>query len=226
MERLSTILDEINTRMTHGENTAKIVPISKESGIYLHEKFLESWNTIKTLNTDTVLTNHEQNVLIDQSRMAYEECAKKVQSKEISLESADVIEPLLKSEDRRLLGNRIGLCYDWSFVLNLAERGRNNDVTQICTRDLFLIKTIGYWCYVNRAYKDQASEPLMTQYVPLMKTIFNGIKQVEDVKELKFPEISKTTDFIGIGKVGILGLVEKDLNKINKVVLNSKVRSF
>lgn len=221
MERLTPpIVDEINGRITRF-GTAKIICI-EGSGICLHEKFLENWNTLRVSNTESVLSNSEQNRIFEQVKVAYSECAEKCKAGKISLDSANLIESLLKCDERRILGSRIGLCYDWGFVLDFAKRGEDEQVKKICTRDLFLIKAIGYWCAANVAYNANTGYSFIPEsYVPKMEAIYRGWKQVKNTDNLEFPVTAKAPDFIGLGKESIV-LIERDLNRIQEKVDSAK----
>ncbi len=226
---LKSVLQNINKRITRNPNNkARIVLISRDSGVWLYEDFLRDWNTVKATEEEKVLTTEEQFQVVQHNNWAYRQCSEQALEGNLSINTIIAMENLLKSEDRRILAEKVGLCYDWEGIINLVKSGRESNVEQICTRDFFLIKTLAFWCEANNSYTKQSGQNLPPKYTSHMKNIYKDIMEAHRWKELKFPNLSiSKEEYTGtIDKEDVLEGIDKDFQKINKVLDKANKKEF
>jgi len=224
MEPLQPIMKNINERITHF-TMAKIVPINPEkSGIWLHEKLLQTWDTTRIGNTNEVLTVNEQGQILLHNSNAFNECATKASEGKISLSSIIAMEPILRSDNRRSLVIKIGLGYDWSHILDLADQKKYDYVQLICARDMFLIDTLTYWCRVNNMFLKKSGKSLISKNAPHMQYLYENIMIVKNSEELIFPISSNVfREYELVSSNELKNLIDNDINKIEKTVNKVKL---
>lgn len=143
MEDFNSHVKALNKRLLI-DGRQKIVPLGKNSKIWISQQFLDDFDCTLLFNTQC-LKNEEVRTMIGKNSNDYTTWAMEVANGNLAVDCALAAQPLFLNDARRdHLCLKLGLCYDFDSLLNEAKRGGQKQVENICKKDLFLINAIDY----------------------------------------------------------------------------------